>query len=248
MGTGRRIVDSLGKMETPRTEPLPSPAMTSRRISLRGLIVGLALAFALSVHAAENWRELFNGQDLTGWKANAHPDSWSVVDGAIRAHATKESSHLLFVGDGKADFVRFKNFELEVVARGEPEANSGVFVHTDLVANGPALRLSNGYEIQLNSSAKEKRKTGSLYAVVDLDKSPVDETKWFTTRITAKDRLIVIQINGRITVDYTEPEDVVRPPARKARILNPLGGAIALQGHDPTSVFYFKGVRIRSLD
>jgi hypothetical protein len=217
----------------------------------RFLFLRLAVAafvLAASSRAADGWRELFNGKDLSGWKANAYPDSWTVVDGLIRAHATKESSHLFFVGDGKADFVRLKNFELEVVTRGEPEANSGVFIHTDLATGGAALRLSHGYEIQLNSTAKEKRKTGSLYAVVDLDKSPVDETKWFTTKITVQDRRIVIQINGQTTVDYTEPENVVRPPERKDRKLNPLGGAIALQAHDPKSVFYFKSVRVRALD
>ena len=207
-----------------------------------------AFVFAASARAAEGWRDLFNGHDLTGWQANAYPDSWTIVDGAIRAHATKDSSHLFFVGDGKTDFVRFKNFELEVVARGAPEANSGVFIHTDRAAGGAALRLSHGYEIQLNSTAKEKRKTGSLYAVVDLDQSPVDETKWFTTKITVQDRRIVIQINGQTTVDYTEPENVVRPPERKGRKLNPLGGAIALQAHDPKSVFYFKSVRVLALD
>ena len=217
----------------------------------RGLLflLGLfAFVFAASARASDGWRDLFNGRDLTGWKANAYPDSWTIVDGAIRAHATKESSHLFFVGDGKSDFVRFKNFELEVVTRGEPEANSGVFIHTDLAAGGAALRLSNGYEIQLNSTAKEKRKTGSLYAVLDLAQSPVDETKWFTTKITVQGRHIVIQINGQTTVDYTEPENVTRPPERKGRKLNPLGGAIALQAHDPKSVFYFKSVRVRSLD
>ena len=95
------------------------------------LLAGLVIGPGPLARAAEAWRELFNGKDLTGWKANAYPDSWSVVDGAIRAHGTKQSSHLFFVGDGKADFVRFRNFELEVVARGEPEANSGVFIHTD---------------------------------------------------------------------------------------------------------------------
>ncbi len=161
----------------------------------RGLLFLLgvfAFVFAASTRAAEGWRDLFNGHDLTGWTANAYPDSWTIVDGSIRAHATAESSHLFFVGDGTADFVRFKNFELEVVARGEPGANSGGFVHTDLAAGGAALRLSNGYEVQLNSTAKEKRKTGSLYAVADLDQSPVDETMWFTAKITVKDRRIVI--------------------------------------------------------
>ena len=198
--------------------------------------------------AAEGWRELFNGKDLAGWKANAYPDSWTVVDGVIRAHATKESSHLFYVGDGKTDFVRFKNFELEFTTRGEPNANSGVFIHTDLVAGGVALRLANGYEIQLNSTEKEKRKTGSLYDVVDLATSPVDETKWFTVRISVKDRRITIQVEGKTTVDYTEPDNVQRAPARKGRRLNPLGGAIALQAHDPGSTFYFKNIRVRPLD
>lgn len=215
--------------------------------SLRYLLAGLVLALS-SVHAAENWRELFNGKDLAGWKPNVFPGSWSVVDGAIRANATKESSHLFYVGDGKEEFVRFKNFELEVVARGEPNANSGIFIHTDLAVYAAAQRLTHGYEIQLNSTEKEKRKTGSLYAVVDLATSPVDETKWFTTKITVKDRRIVIQVDGKTTVDYVEPDNPERVPERKGRVLNPKGGAIALQAHDPGSVFYFKSVRIRVLE
>ncbi len=213
----------------------------------RYLFAGLMLAFS-SARAADGWRELFNGKDLTGWKANIYPDSWSVVDGTIRAHATKESSHLFFVGDGKEEFVRFKNFELEVVARAEPSANSGIFIHTDLAVSNAKNHLAHGYEIQLNSTAKDQRKTGSLYAIVDLTASPVDETKWFTTHITVQGRHITIQINGRTTVDYAEPENVQRPPDRKGRVLNPQGGAIALQGHDPESVYYFKSVRIRVLD
>ncbi len=217
--------------------------------SLLRLLAGLALASLSCLHAADGWRELFNGKDLTGWKANAYPDSWAVVDGTIRAHATQESSHLFYIGDGKGEFERFKNFELEVVARAEPNANSGVFIHTDFTATNAKKHLDHGYEIQLNSTEKEKRKTGSLYAIVDLDKSPVDETKWFTTRITVQDHHIVVQINGKTTVDYTEPADAAatRPRERAGRLLNPAGGAIALQGHDPGSVFYFKSVRIRPL-
>jgi hypothetical protein len=40
---------------------------------------------------------------------------------------------------------------------------------------------------------------------------------------------------------------VQRPPDRAGRKLNPAGGAIALQGHDPGSTFYFKDIRIRPL-
>jgi hypothetical protein len=201
----------------------------------------------LVTDAADAWRTLFNGKDLSGWKANVYPDSWSVVDGAIRARASKESSHLFLVGDKNDGFERFKDFELEVVARSEPNSNGGIFIHTDYTTNGVALRLSKGYEVQLNSSERERRKTGSLYAVVDLDKSPVDESKWFKVLITVRGKHIVVQIEGQTVVDYTEPENVQRPPERAGRKLDPAGGAIALQAHDPGSTFYFKSVRVRAL-
>jgi hypothetical protein len=206
----------------------------------------LLLSSSLATRAADTWRTLFNGKDLTGWKPNAYPDSWSVVDGAIRARATKESSHLFYVGEKTEGFERFINFELEVVARSEPNSNGGIFFHTDYTTNGPALRLSKGYEVQLNSSERERRKTGSLYAVVDLATSPVDESKWFTVLITVRGKRIVVQIDGKQVVDYTEPENVERPAGREGRRLDPAGGAIALQAHDPGSTFYFKTVRLRT--
>jgi len=210
------------------------------------IIVILALAGLSGLQAAEGWRELFNGKDLQGWKANLYPDSWSVVDGAIRAHATKESSHL-FVMTAQGEPARFKNFELEAVVRGEPNANSGIFVHTDLTTHSEAMRLSKGYEIQLNSTAKEKRKTGSLYGVVDLPTSPVDETKWFRVGIAVRGKRLTIQLEGKTVVDFTEAEPAAPVAGRPGRKLDPEGGAIALQAHDPTSVFYFKSVRVREL-
>lgn len=197
--------------------------------------------------AQDGWRELFNGKDLTGWKANTYPDSWSVVDGVLRAKATKESSHLFFVGGRKEGLETFKDFELELEARSETNSNAGIFIHTDMTANGPALRLSKGYEIQLNSSAKEKRKTGSLYAVVDLAISPVDESQWFKVRVTVRGQRITIEVNDKQVVDYTEPSNVERPKERAGRKLNPAGGAIALQAHDPGSCFYFKNIRLKRL-
>jgi hypothetical protein len=170
-----------------------------------------------------------------------------VVDGAIKAHATKESSHLFYVGDKTEGFETFKDFELEVVARSEPNSNGGVFIHTDFATMSAALRLTHGYEIQLNSSQREPRKTGSLYAVVDLDRSPVDESQWFTVLIKVQGKRIVVQLDGKTVVDYTEPAVVQRPKGREGRKLNPAGGAIALQAHDPTSTFYMRSVRLRPL-
>ncbi len=207
----------------------------------------LFLLLTTLASAEDGWQTLFNGKDLTGWKANAYPDSWSVADGVLRAKATKESSHLFFVGEKKEGLETYKDFELELEARSELNSNAGIFIHTDMTANGPALRLSKGYEIQLNSSTKEKRKTGSLYAVVDLATSPVDESKWFKVRVTVRGQRIRIQVNDKEVVDYTEPANVERPKERAGRKLTPVGGAIALQAHDPGSCFYFKNIRIKRL-
>ncbi len=211
-------------------------------------VTWLCLCLTAPASADEGWQTLFNGKDLTGWRPNFYPDSWSVVNGAIRAHATKSSSHLFYVGDKPAGgFVSFTNFVLELSARSEPNANSGIFLHTDYAAPNAAHHLANGYEVQLNSTAKEKRKTGSLYAVVDLSASPVDESQWFRVGLTVNGKRITVQLNDQTVVDYTEPANVQRPTERTGRKLNPAGGAIALQAHDPGSTFYFKDIRIKRL-
>lgn len=189
---------------------------------------------------------VFNGTDLMGWRANVMPESFSVVDGCIRANATKASAHLFYIGANEERFMRFKDFELELSVRSESNSNSGVFIHTDLSTRDKALHLAKGYEIQLNSTEREKRKTGSLYAVVDLDQSPVDESQWFRVRITVRGKRIMVHLNDHQVIDYTEPDGVQRPAKRSGRLLNPEGGGIALQAHDPGSIFYFKDIRIRT--
>jgi hypothetical protein len=217
---------------------------------MRTLALLVAAILALSqnaLHAAE-WKTLFNGKDLTGWKPNVYPDSWSVTNGMIRANATHESSHLFYIGSGNnGTFARFTNFELEVTARCDGIANSGIFFHTDYSVKNAKNHLANGFEVQLNNQARDNRKTGSLYMVVDLNQSPVDETKWFKMNVRAQNKHIIIAVDNRVVVDYTESTPAQPPKGLPGRKWNPDGGAIALQGHDPTSVYYFKEIRIRDL-
>ncbi len=199
---------------------------------------------------AEGWQELFNGKDLTGWKANTHPDSFSVVDGLLKAHATNIiSSHLFYIGDQTSGTVNFKNFELEAIVRCDGIANSGIFFDTAINSGeGPHLHLGKGYEVQLNNQDRDQRKTGSLYAVVDLLKSPVDETQWFKIRFRVVGKHVVIWVNDKQVVDYTEESPPKRGKGREKRVIDPNGGAIALQAHDPSSTYYFKNIRIKKIE
>ena len=205
----------------------------------KSLIIALLLiTLTPTVLAADGWQSLFNGKDLTGWKPNFYPDSWSVVNGTIRAHATKSSSHLFFVGDKPdGEFVRFTNLVLELSARSEPHANSGIYFHTDYEAPNAQHHLANGYEVQLNSTEKEKRKTGSLYAVVDLPKSPVDESQWFHVRISVQGKRIVVQLNDKTVVDYTEPPNVQRSGERAGQNSIPPEGPSRSRATIPIAFF-----------
>jgi hypothetical protein len=201
-----------------------------------------------SLFAADDWRPLFNGRDLAGWRTIVHPDSFQVINGLLRAHCTApdQRSHLFYV-DESGDSVNFKDFELVVVFRGEPSSNSGVFFHTDMSTRDSKLHLAKGYEVNMNNIPTEKQKTGSLYSVVTVNDPGVDDTKWTTLHLSVRGKRIVVKLNGKQVVDYTEPEDVQRPPKRRGRRIDPSGGAIAIQAHDPDSVYFFKEIRIREL-
>ena len=60
--------------------------------------------------------------------------------------------------------------------------------------------------------------------------------------IKVKGKKVTITINGKVTNEYTQPDD----HADKTKRLGE--GTIALQGHDPGSLVYFRNLKIRKLD
>jgi iduronate 2-sulfatase len=214
------------------------------------LVSELSAQLRQRVLSVRPWIDLFDGDDLSGWKANTDPDAFRVVDGLLRAQATDPTlrSHLFYSGDDAETLELFRDFELEAVVQSELGSNSGIFFHTDHEPRDEKLHLKNGYEIQLNSTEKEKRKTGSLYAVVDVSDSIIpDETKWHTVKVKVLGQRIQCWLNGKEVIDYTEPDKVERPANLLGRVLRAKGGAIALQAHDTDSVYYFKSIRVRKL-
>ncbi|MFZ5495465.1 MAG: 3-keto-disaccharide hydrolase [Verrucomicrobiota bacterium] len=188
--------------------------------------------------AAAGWRLLFDGKSLEGWKANEQTGTFSVADGQIIVHGPR--SHLFYVGPiGNHDF---RNFELVLEVLTRPGANSGVFIHTAWQEAGwPA----QGYEVQVNNSHKDPKRTGGLYAVQDNYDPVAQDGTWFTLLIRVEGRRVTTAVDGKSVCDFTEPGDFV-PPSDFAR--RRLGyGTIALQGHDPASQVHYRNIRIRLL-
>ena len=122
-----------------------------------------------------------------------------------------------------------------------PGSNSGIYIHTEFQAEGWPRR---GYESQVNNTHRDPKKTGGLYGVVDVFEAPAEDNKWFEQHITVKGKQIIIKIDGKTVVDYTEPDDK-KPGPDFTRVLDK--GTFALQAHDPKSTVYFKNIRVKKL-
>jgi hypothetical protein len=207
---------------------------------------------ALDSAAEAGWTSLFNGKDFTGWRLSK-PESFKIENGAIAANG--RSSHAYY--DGSFLGHKFRNFELkvDVMVKANPNggSNGGVYILTEFEEKGANVRASGdfpskGFEIQINNSyARDQVKTGSLYHVVDLNESPVNDDEWFTLHITVKNQTITVKVNDRQTVSWTQPTDWNGGQEGPGRTIMPEGGTIALQAHDANSIVYYKNIRIKAL-
>lgn len=214
---------------------------------LATLCLALTLVFAVGARphaaattAADGWMPLFDGKSLNGWKASDDPASFSVADGAIVVNAVGGHAHLYY--DGPIQNHDFKNFELKLDIMTFPGSNSGVYIHT---AYQPKDWPAKGYEVQVNNSHTDPKRTGGLYNVQDVYEPPAKDNEWFTMTIKVEGKHVTIGVNGKQLVDYTEPADAKRPDSTSQRVLS--SGTIALQAHDPKSKVLYKNILIKPL-
>jgi hypothetical protein len=184
---------------------------------------------------AGEWVSMFDGKTLEGWKVNSeNPETFSVEEGAIKVKGPR--AHLFYGEDGNA---KFKNFEFECECKTAKGANAGIFIHTKYQDSGWP---SQGYECQVNATQQDWRKTGSIYSFQDLRDPGHKDDEWFIYNIKVEGKKITVTINGKVVNEYTEPEDHKEKTKRLGE------GTIALQGHDPGSLVYFRKLRIKKLD
>ncbi len=205
----------------------------------RILIPLLALTLpALAVEQKDGWISLFDGKSLDGWKANENPETFSVKDGQLIVKGDR--SHLFYVGP--VQNAKFKNFELKAEVMTKPGANSGVYFHTEVQPEGwPA----KGYEIQVNNTHKDPKKTAGVYGIKDNYEAPAKDGEWFTLYIKVEGNHILTKVNDKVISDYTEEENAKRPREFAGRLLS--SGTFAIQGHDPESEVHFRKIEVKPL-
>lgn len=192
---------------------------------------------------ASDWHILFDGSSLAGWKSNDEKPNVFTITDAGELKVSGGRAHLFWMGNDSVSS-ELKNFELKMKVKTTAGSNSGFFFHTRYQERGwPEY----GLEAQVNSTHKDNRKTGSIYAVQDvLDTAPSTDGVWFDYEIRVKDKHVMILVDGEVVNDYTEATPPAIPSKRKHVHLGV--GTFAIQGHDPKSTIYYKEIKLRFVD
>jgi len=193
---------------------------------------------AVAQKHSKGFISLFDGKTLNDWKVGDNAASFTVDSGMIIAHG--DVAHLFY--DGKVGDHNFKNFHFKAEVKTTPGSNSGIYFHTAYQQGGWP---SKGYEVQVNNSHTDWRRTGSLYAIQDVKEVYVKDNEWYTEEIIVEGKKITTKINGKTVVEYTEPDNVQRSGGMEQRVLS--SGTFALQGHDPNSKVYYRNIQVKIL-
>ena len=108
------------------------------------------------------WRPLFNGKDLTGWK-QAGPGSHYVEDGLLKSHGGM--GLLYWTGE------KFGNCKIRVTFRmRDKNSNSGIFIRIPVEPREEWMPVHYGYEVQIDNQPELSQEddyhyTGMLYSL-----------------------------------------------------------------------------------
>ncbi len=214
--------------------------MKSKNVPLIFALASLAALAACAQKSTaqtdEGFTSLTDGKSFAGWRLAAeNTNTFKIEDGVFVANGNR--CHLFYVGDGNP----FKNFHLKVDVMTDTNSNGGIYFHTKYQPDGWPKA---GFETQVNNSAKDWIRTGSLYGIANVSQSLAQDGKWWTQEIIVEGGKVTVMVDGKITLQYIEPAGA-QPGKDFERKLGE--GTFALQGHDPKSVVRYKNIRVKRL-
>jgi hypothetical protein len=201
--------------------------------------------FTLTANAQNgNWKNLFNGKDLSGWKAVAGKATFEVKDGVIEGTAVHGTGNTFLVTDQMyTDFILEVDLKINHIS-----SNSGVMARGQF---DPAARNGNGlvFGYQIEADPTPRAWSGGVYDEArrgwfyTLDLNPAAKTafkmgEWNTYRIEAIGNTIKTWVNGQEVAYFVDDMDAK--------------GFIGLQVHsiqkkeDEGRKTYFRNVRIQT--
>ena len=159
---------------------------------------------AHSQEAAPALESIFNGKDLTGWKAPDPNPFWTVVDGVlVGKNDEKKKGSMLYTTQSYGDVI------VEAEVRWQGEIDSGFMLRK------PEIQMQIGV-----SRSLKKDMTGSFYLgkypeegqAKDAEKLLKKPGEWNKFRFEAKGSTFTIWINDQKAVTYTNDKFPDRGP------------------------------------
>jgi hypothetical protein len=214
-------------------------------MQFRFLASFLLLLLTFSIQAQDgNWKNLFNGKDLSGWKAVAGNATFAVHDGVIEGSAVYGTGNTFLISEKLyGDYILEVDLKISHIS-----SNSGIMTRGQFDPAGQAGKgLVYGYQVEADPTARawsggiyDEARRGWFYPL-DLNPSAKSAFKlgeWNRYRIEAIGNTIKTWVNGQEVAYFVDDLD--------AR------GFIGLQVHsiqnkeDEGRKTYFRNVRIQT--
>ena len=218
---------------------------------MRNRLLFVLFSIALLGGAAQGqsgeWKQLFDGKDLTGWK-HVGPGFMTVEDGLIHTHG---GMGLLYWTGGKlSDCVIRVVYKMR-----DHNDNSGVFIRIPIEPREEWMPVHYGYEVQIDNQPEDSKEdeyhvTAALYSLTKpLARPGKPGPEWNTMEITLDGKRTIVTLNGQKVTDFKEGDPA---PAKKfdfepQRGPRPEFGWFGLQNHSDNDIVFFKEVAIKPL-
>ena len=224
--------------------------MESERLKMNKQILFFMAIFMIASSVNAEWIVLFDGEKvngLRGYKQKGLPDSWVIVDGALKT----------IPGHG-VDLISedvYKNFELELEWKVPKGGNSGIFYFATeegkhIYESAPEMQVLDN--IAHKDGLRDVTTAGSLYDLIAPIKNVVKTVGEFNqVRIKVQDNHVEHWLNGIKILEYEYQSEHMKALIAKSKFKTmPLfakasSGHIGLQG-DHGEIWY-RNIRIRKL-
>jgi hypothetical protein len=186
---------------------------------------------------AEEWINLFNGTNLTGWKGD--PNVWRSENGYISGKAALVKQDTFLIHD-----TPYSDFVLEakvLIINAGSFPNSGI-QYRSFVTDASTWKVS-GYQADVGNdywgSLDDEANRGILVNPIPAAQQVAKYGEWNQYRITANGNRLEHEFNGVKSVDFVDDDSTNRR----------FEGLIALQYHSPGENFEvrYKDIRIKPL-
>ena len=186
-------------------------------LSLAFLSLAFAQQRAGTKPPGEDWVQLYNGKDITGWKNVGNQEWVALPEGVLQGKAvTKDYGYLETARD-------YKDFTLSLRFKCVGSGNSGVYFHTRFKPG--TADVSQGAQFEIDCTIG--RHTGGVYGFnrawivwpAPENETVVRQNDWNEMTVTVLGNRYISRLNGVAMIDFTDP----RAPF--------LEGTIALQLH-----------------